>query len=220
MGDEHGWLTRRGALRAGAAVGVGTALAGCSTPASDGPGGDETLLTEGFEDGFDDWETAAHIGAEASLSAFEWTIERSRDQADAGEWSLEVFTEGDHDDGTAWAVTERSAPAAAGGFDVSFSAWSQSESFNTLRNVVAYLGPAAPTEEGDFPDPGQNSSNVDGAPSGGLREPLHLTEGWREYSFSWEPEAVPETLSFAVGVTVVWEADATHYIDSITIEER
>ncbi|MEF8802351.1 MAG: hypothetical protein V5A38_12545 [Halolamina sp.] len=160
MGGTDMYLIRRDALRAGAAVGLGTAIAGCAMPAGDGGSncGDGPLFTEGFEDGLDGWETAAHVGPEAELSV----------------------------------------PGDASGFDVSCSAWSQSESFNTLRNLVCYLGPEEPTEEADFPEPGMNTSTVTGSPYGGLREPLHL----------------------AVGVTVVWEADATHYIDSISVEER
>lgn len=208
-------LSRRAALRTGAAVGLGTALAGCTLPGSSNRG-DDPLFAESFEDGFD-WETAAHIGPEEDVADFEWAIERPDAQAAAGDWSLSVFTEGDHDDGTAWATTELS-PGNAEAFEVTFEAWSESESFNILRNAVAYLGPEAPESESDFPDPGQNSSNVDGAPYGGLREPLHLAEGWYEYSFTWGPESVPETLYFSVGVSVVWEADATHYFDDVRVE--
>ena len=57
----------------------------------------------------------------------------------------------------------------------------------------------------------------------GRREPLWLAEGWREYSFEWTtPELSTDTLHFAVGTAVLWEADATHYVDdlSVTIEPR
>ncbi len=205
-------MGRRTALKAGVAVGLGGVLAGCSMPDN---GADGALFTESFEDGFG-WETAAHIGPEEELSDFEWAIERSRAQAGEGDWSLSVFTEGDHDDGTAWATTEID-PGDAEAFEVTFDAWSESESFNILRNAVAYLGPEAPDAEEDFPDPGQNSSNVDGAPYGGLREPLHLAEGWQEYSFTWEPDSVPETLFLSLGVSVVWESDATHYFDDVRV---
>ena len=212
--NDDSRLSRRGALRTGA-VGLGTALAGCTLPGN-GDGGTGTILEESFEDSFD-WETAAHIGPEEDVADFEWVIERSDAQAADGDWSLSVFTEGDHDDGTAWATTELS-PGETESFEVTFDAWSESESFNTLRNVVAYLGPEPPESEQDFPHPSQSSSNVDGAPYGGLREPLHLAEGWYEYSFTWEPASVPETLYLSLGVSVVWEADATHYLDSVRVE--
>ncbi len=213
--DEPIRYSRRDALRAGAAVGLGTALAGCTVPDRDGD--DEALLRDGFEAGLGGWLPNAHIGPEQDVEDFEWEIRRSNERAASGDWSLEVFTEGDHDDGTAW-VTAELSPGDAEAFEVSFEAWSESESFNVLRHVVSYLGPEAPTAEGDFPDPGQNSTNVDGAPYGGLREPLHLAEGWREYRFTWEPASVPETLFLSLGVTVVWEADATHYLDSVRVE--
>jgi hypothetical protein len=215
--------TRRTFLRTSAgAAAVG--VAGCRTAPGEGNGdgngggnGDDPLLAEGFESGLDGWTTHSHIGPEEPQSGFEWEIDRSETEAAAGDWSLEVFTEGDHDDGTAWVTTELSVPDGASSFSASLSAWSESESFNVLRNLVAYLGPEEPTEEGDFPDPGMNSSAVPDAPAGGLREPLHLTEGWREYTFEWEPESVPDTLYFAAGVTVIWEADATHYLDEFEV---
>ncbi|WP_435125001.1 hypothetical protein [Halobaculum sp. D14] len=207
-------VTRRDALRRGAALGgavVGSAgLAGCvSAPA-------DALLAEGFESDVD-WETAASIGPEEPLSAFDWRIQRSRAQAATGEWSLELFTEGDHDDGTAWATTTLTPPADASSFSVSLQAWSASESFNALRDLVVLLGPEQPTDESSFPSPGENTSSTPGAPAGGPHEPLHLADGWREYGFDWRPETVPETLHFAVGVSVIWEADAAHYVDDVEI---
>lgn len=215
--DEPVRYSRRDALKAGTAVGLGAALAGCSMPGGSDDDGDDALLSDGFEQGLGGWLPDAHIGPEEDVEDFEWEIRRSNERAASGDWSLSVFTEGDHDDGTAWVTTELS-PGDAEAFEVSFEAWSESESFNVLRNVVTYLGPEAPSEEADFPDPGQSSSQVDGAPYGGLREPLHLSEGWHEYRYTWEPDEVPETLYFSVGVSVVWEADATHYVDDIRVE--
>jgi hypothetical protein len=211
MTDEPAGSTRRRFLRSGvAAAAVG--LAGCRTAT-----GDDPLLTEGFESGMDGWRTHSHIGPEEEQSAFEWEIARSQTQAAAGEWSLEVFTEGDHDDGTAWATTELAVPGGASSFSASVSAWSESESFNTLRNLVVSLGPDPPEEEADFPRPYRNSTGTPGAPVGGLRDALHLAEGWREYTFEWDPDSVPDALYFAVGVSVVWESDATHYVDEIEV---
>jgi hypothetical protein len=209
--DQQTGSTRRRFLQSGvAAAAVG--LAGCRTATGGGP-----LLAEGFESGMDEWRTHSHVGPEEEQSAFEWEIARSQTQAVAGDWSLELFTEGDHDDGTAWATTDLEPPDDAASFSAGVSAWSESESFNILRNLVAYLGPEEPAVETDFPDPGANSSAVPDAPYGGLREPLHLTEGWHEYTFDWDPDSVPDTLYFAVGVAVVWESDATHYVDGIEV---
>jgi hypothetical protein len=191
---------------------TGAAVAGCATAP-----GDDPLFADGFEESDERWTRHSHIGPEESDSEFEWDISVTGDRAAAGESSLEVFTEGDHDDGTAWVTAEIPTPEDPSTFSVSFQAWSESESFNVLRNVVAYLGPEEPSEEGDFPDPGANSSAVPDAPYGGLREPLHLAEGWRAYTFDWEPDDVPDALFLSLGVSVVWEADATHYFDEVEV---
>ncbi|WP_135364308.1 hypothetical protein [Halosimplex halophilum] len=204
-------FSRRSLLRSGALL-TGAAVAGCASA----PGTDP-LFAEGFEESDERWTRHGHIGPEESQDAFEWDISLSEERAAAGEWSLAVFTEGDHDDGVAWVTAELPTPEDPSTFSVSFRAWSESESFNVLRNAVAYLGPEEPTEEGDFPDPGANSSAVPDAPYGGLREPLHLAEGWREYAFDWDPDEAPERLFLSVGVAVVWEADATHYVDDIEV---
>lgn len=38
-----------------------------------------------------------------------------------------------------------------------------------------------------------------------------------DFEFDWDPDSPPETLFFAVGVSVVWESDATHYLGDITV---
>lgn len=64
-----------------------------------------------------------------------------------------------------------------------------------------------------------NTTALGETPSGGLREPLHLEAGWREYAFEWStPELSPGTLYVAVGTTVVWETGATHFVDDVAVE--
>ncbi|MFB6305301.1 MAG: hypothetical protein ABEH47_09050 [Haloferacaceae archaeon] len=201
-------VTRRDALRRGLLACGGVAVAGCAG------GGDGPLLSEGFETGLDPWETRGHVGPDAG-GEFQWTVERSDAEAHEGAWSLRVFTEGRFDDGTAWAVRPIDVPAGASGLRVSLMAWSPSESFNLLRHLVAAARPEPPETEADFPDPGANSTGIEGAPYGGLREPLHQAAGWREYGFEWTPERMPERVHLAVGVSVVWEADATHFVDEV-----
>ncbi|ELZ45281.1 hypothetical protein C463_06657 [Halorubrum californiense DSM 19288] len=42
--------------------------------------------------------------------------------------------------------------------------------------------------------------------------------GWREYAFEWTiPELSTDTLSLLVGTAVTWEADATHYVDDLSV---
>lgn len=204
--------TRREVLAA-TGLTMGGILAGCAQ------NNDDVIeFTEDFEDGLDGWETAWHIGPEA-FDVFDWWIERSQDQARSGDWSLAIYTEGRFDDGTAWIVRpieidpERRYEASVGCY-----AWSADESFNVVRHLVAYLGTDRPEVEEDFPPPGINSTDFADAPIGGLREPLDLAPGWHEYGFEWTtPQTDRDELYLAVGNSVVWEADRTHFVDDITV---
>lgn len=201
--------SRRDAL---CAVGAGlVAVAGCA-------GTTGTVSVQwGFE-ADEPLETHGSVGPADGTHDFEWRVERSQAEVYTGEWALEVFTEGDYDDGTAWAVRPISVEAGLTyEARVAAQAWSRSESFNTLRHLVMRLGAEKPRSEDDFPDPGMTSSLVTGAPYGGLRQPLHLAEGWREYDFEWTVDDAPATLYLAVGVSVVWESDATHYVDDVEV---
>ena len=182
----------------------------------------EQAFYEGFEDGLGDWETGAAIGPEVDVEEFEWSVEVSGEVASEGERSLRIFNEGDYDDGTTWAVHSLAVePGRAYVAEVSAPIWSESESFNTLRHAVMRLGPEPPETEEDFPQPGVNTSALGETPYGGLREPLWLAEGWREYAFEWRtPELPTDTLYVAVGTSVIWEGDATHFVDDLSVELR
>ena len=206
-------MFRRDFLRGGVVAGALT-VAGCSMPA------DEPSFREGFEGGIGDWEAGAAIGPEVDIEAFEWELGVSEEQAAAGSRSLRIWNEGDYDDGVTWGVHPVSVESGRA-YQVTVSAqiWSESESFNTLRDAVMRLGPEPPNAEEDFPHPGVNTTELGETAYGGLREPLWLTDGWREYTFEWTtPELSTETLSVAVGTSVIWEGDATHYVDEVTID--
>lgn len=168
----------------------------------------------------DGWETGAHVGPEVDQEEFEWTVDVSGEQAAEGERSLRIVNEGNYDDGTTWAVHPVSIePGQSYTATVTASFWSETESFNVLRNAVMRLGPEQPETEEDFPDPGVNTTALGVTPYGGLREPLHLSEGWREYEFEWTtPKLSTDTLFVAVGTTVVWETAATHFVDEVSVE--
>jgi len=206
-------MFRRDVLRAGAITGAAT-IAGCMGGSS-GP-----AFEEGFEDGLGDWESAAAIGPEVELSEFEWEFGVSGEEAASGDRSLRIWNEGDYDDGVTWGV--HPVPIESGqAYQITVTAqfWSESESFNTLRDAVVRLGPEPPEVEEDFPHPGVNTTALGETPYGGLREPLWLADGWREYTFEWTtPELSTDTLYIALGTSVIWEGEATHYIDDITVE--
>jgi len=216
--DQSRAVRRRDFVRGGALVGVGglTGLAGCTGWTG------ERAFHEGFESGLGDWAADAAIGPEVDVEAFEWTVDVSGEQAAEGERSLRISNEGTYDDGTTWAVHPVSVePGRAYTVDVDARFWSESESFNTLRDAVMRLGPERPTAEEEFPQPGVNTSALGETPYGGLREPLWLAEGWREYAFEWTtPELSTDTLYVAVGTSVIWEGDATHFVDDVSVELR
>ncbi|MFW6316847.1 MAG: hypothetical protein ACOC06_00075 [Halorubrum sp.] len=206
-------MFRRELLRTGVGAG-GVAVAGCLGGSTD------AAFEEGFEDGLGDWESGAAIGPEVEIEEFEWEFGVSGTEAASGERSLRIWNEGDYDDGVTWGVHPVAVEADAA-YDVTVSAqfWSESESFNTLRDAVMRLGSDPPEVEEDFPHPGVNTTDLGETPYGGLREPLWLADGWREYTFEWTtPELSADTLYVAVGHAVIWEGDATHYVDDVTVE--
>ena len=209
-------MNRRDVLRAGAVAGI-AGLAGCVVPGGDDDA--DSAFAESFEDGLGDWETGAAIGPEVDLAEFEWEVGVSDAQAVVGDQSLQVWNEGSYDDGVTWAVHPVSVESGrAYEVEVAGQFWSESESFNTIRDAVMRLGPEPPAAEADFPQPGVNTSELGETPYGGLREPLWLADGWHEYDFEWTtPELSTDTLYLAVGTAVIWEADATHYVDDLSV---
>lgn len=198
-------MHRRDLLRTGAAISVGS-IAGCLGQS------DSSDFTEGFENGLSEWEPKATIGPEVDLADFEWDVDVSETEAAEGDRSLRVWNEGDYDDGVTWASHPVSVESGqAYQIEATGQFWSESESYNTLRRAVMRLGPDPAETEDDFPQLGVNSTEFGETPFGGLREPLSLSDGWREYGFEWTtPELSTDTLHFAVGTVVIWEADATH----------
>lgn len=218
-------MRRRDVLRICGGLGV-AGLAGClgAPPRGESDGADELGFSEGFEDGIGEWEAGASIGPEADIEAFEWEVGVTDAEAAAGDRSVRIWNEGRYDDGTTWVVHPVAVePGRSYHATVSAQFWSPSESFNHIRSAVLRLGPDPPTDEQDFPGPGENTTDSGETARGGLREPLWRTEGWREYSFEWTtPELSTERLFLAAGTTVVWEAEATHYLDelTVTVEQR
>jgi len=210
-------MLRRELLSGGVVLGL-TGVAGCTSPRA-GPD-----FADGFEDGIGDWESMATIGPEVDIEEFAWEVDVSDTEALEGERSLRVWNQGDYDDGVTWVTHPISVePGQAYEIEASGQFWSESESFNTIRHAVMRLGPDPATVEEDFPQLGVNSTEFGETPFGGLREPLWLADGWREYRFEWTtPELSTDTLHFAVGTAVIWEADAEHFIDdlSVTIQPR
>jgi hypothetical protein len=205
----------RRAFLAGLAVAGSGAVAGCL---GDAGAGEPVNVSESWESGLGEWSTHGSVGSDAA-GEFRWSIDVTDERAAAGDRSLRVFTEGRHDDGTAWAT--RSVPVERGrAYDATGAvrAWSAGESFNTVRHFVVRLAPEPPASEGDFPPPGENSTGAGTVPVGGLREPMDREGGWEQFRFEWTtPTLETATLSLSVGVTVVWETDRTDYVDDLRV---
>lgn len=206
-------MYRRKFLRTGIGVSIAS-VAGCLSDSGD------PAFQEGFEEGIGEWESDAAIESEVDIDDFDWVVEVSDEVAAAGDYSLRIWNEGDYDDGVSWGLHSISVESGQSyEFEVTAQFWSESESFNRLRDAVMRLSPEQPEVEKDFPDPGVNTTDFGETEYGGLREPLWLTEGWREYSFQWmTAELATDTLFLAVGTAVTWESDLSHYVDEITVE--
>jgi len=211
MAETH---SRRAVLVGLAAAGSG-GVAGCL--GDTGPG-EPVNVSESWESGLDEWTAHGSVGSDAR-GEFDWSIDVTDERAADGSRSLRVFTEGRHDDGTAWVT--RSVPVereTAYDATASVRAWSAGESFNTVRHLVMRLGPDPPASEGDFPPPGENSTDAGTVPVGGLREPMDREGGWEQFRFEWStPTLATDALSLSVGVSVVWETDRTDYLDDVRV---
>jgi hypothetical protein len=206
-------MNRRELLRGCSCLGI-VGLAGCLG------GSREQGFQEGFEDGIGEWEADAAIGPEVDLDDFAWELGVSDEEAAEGDQSLRIWNQGDYDDGVTWGVHPVSVESGqAYQITVTAQFWSESESFNTIRHAMMRLGPEPPSTEEEFPELDVNTTDLGEQPYGGLREPLWLADGWQEYRFEWTtPELSTDTLFLAVGTAVIWEADATHYVDDISVE--
>lgn len=207
--------SRRRFLRSsGLALG---ALAGCLTAGDDGAS--TVTYTDGFEAGFAGWARAADVPEDPNDpgSPVGWTIDRSTERAASGSASLRYFLDGRQDDGTVWVVRPVTVdPGRAYDVEMQATAWSASESFNTLAHLVMYAGPNRPTTEGSFPEPGGTSSGAGVTRTGGLREALNQAAGWRDYGFTWRTAGVETgSVSIAVGISAVWETEMTYFVDDV-----
>lgn len=175
-----------------------------SALAGSGPG-PEALYSESFETSMGGWVPRHYLACEQTLPPcwpLDWHIERSTQQAHDGEYGLEYYLNGDHDDGTIW--VERcfdTSNTTIVGVVLRFYLWSEEESQLNQWPVVAYAGPVRPQREEDFLIVG-------------------LTEevaGWKEYQLM--ARANPDRpLFLAFGITATWEIARTYYLDDVHVQ--
>ncbi len=164
-----------------------------------------TVFKESFEEGFGEWVPGADVPLDPNNPGHTvaWNITRSTAVSKTGQYSLKLLIDGRQDDGTIWVGRRISL---AGGrvvrIKVSFKLYSESESFNTMAVVCAYIGLREPLREDDFTVLG--SANT--------------VEGWETYTYEGELNmGLNGEAWIAVGISVRWETSMTYYIDDVEI---
>lgn len=153
----------------------------------------------GFEDGFNGWEPDSHLPPQV----VDWNVTVVGNVSSTGTKSVLLHVDGLQDDGTIWIERKLTiAPNVTKNVNVTFSFWSESESFNTIAVVVGYVGDKNPEVEEDF--------QVLGA--------ANQVQGWKTYTVSSQVETDSSgDVYVALGLSVRWETLMTYYIDDVTI---
>ncbi len=165
---------------------------------------------ESFERGFGGWRPDHHIHCEAEdpPCPFDWSIDRSTEQARDGRYSLRGFLDGRWDDGSIWVerpVDVRRAREVT--LEVGFWLWSQQQSDVNTFPVLAFADRHDPEAEADFAIVGQTDQ----------------VAGWHRYTYrqtfcsGWSRQA---WVAFGFGAT--WETARTYFLDlaEVTVSHR
>lgn len=160
---------------------------------------------EGFEESLGEWVVGSDVPLDPNNPehTVAWNITRSTDVSKSGQYSLKLFIDGRQDDGTIW--VERKISLAVGRIvkiKISFKLYSESESFNTIAVVCAYIGLREPLREEDF----------------AVLGPANTVEGWETYAYEEELNTgLNGEVWVAVGISVRWETLMTYYIDDVEV---
>jgi hypothetical protein len=155
-------------------------------------------LTSDFEDGLGNWTGEAHLPQQVN-----WNVTTVANVSSTGNHSAQLYIDGRHDDGTVWIERKlHLEPNTTRNVNVTFSFWSETESFNTLAAVVGYVGTNNPSTEGDFQVLG-NANEV---------------AGWKTYTINATLTTDASGDAYvALGFSVRWETDLTYNIDNVVI---
>ena len=158
-------------------------------------------MEEGFEEGISDWIRGADVPEDPNNpgNLVVYNITRSDLQHYESASSAEFTIDGLQDDGTIWLMRSFSVPAGASNIELEFQLYSDSESFNTIAVVVAYIGSEQPMTEEDFVVLG----------------PANQVTGWKLYELSVESET--GELLVAYGISVRWEALMIYWVDNVKV---
>ncbi len=155
-------------------------------------------LTSDFEDGLGNWTADVDLPAQV-----DWNVTTVANVSSTGNHSVQLYIDGLQDDGTVWIEQKlHLEPNQTRNVNVTFSFWSENESFNTMAAVVGYVGDKNPSTEGDFQVLG-NANDV---------------AGWKTYSISQEVDVGSSgDVYVALGFSVRWETQLTYNIDNVVI---
>jgi hypothetical protein len=169
------------------------------------PQPEQETFSEDFESGFDAWSADSDVPEDPNNpgNPVAWAIVRVSNNSFSGNYSVLMSIDERQDDGTIWIERKLTLDASSmKSVNVSFQLWSASESFNTLAEVVGYVGKYSPEAEADF--------QVQGA--------ANQISGWLAYSFSSEI-STDDTgeVYVALGISVTWETKMSYFIDAVEI---
>jgi len=166
------------------------------------------FFSESFENGFGDWTLDSQVPEDPNNpgETVAWKIERTSTNSFSGDHSVLFQIDGTQDDGTIWLEQKLELqPNSAKIVALSFQLWSPSESFNTIAEVVAYIGEDDSEVEDDL--------HVLGA--------ADQVAGWEAYSLSVEINTGSLGEVFvAFGISVRWETEMSYFADSVEITAR
>lgn len=200
-------MWRRGIV--GIVLVVATSLGAVDAAAGALPARSATYL-ESFENGFGGWAPDHHIHCEADdpPCSFDWSIERSTEQARHGLFSLRGFLDGRWDDGSIW--VERTfgvRRVREVTVELSFWLWSEQQSDVNTFPVLAFADRRDPEVEEDFAIVGQTDQ----------------VAGWHRYSHRrsfCSGTGGQAWVAFGFGAT--WETPRTYHLDlaEVTVTHR
>ena len=165
----------------------------------------EIILQDGFEQGMDDWEVGMDLPIDPETDMpVQASVAISSERARNGDASMNLTIDGRQDDGTIWIM--RSIAVSSNGainLKISLFVYSESESFNTIAQVVAYIGDDQPVNESSFERLG----------------PANPAEGWNEFVLEKKLDSDGE-IWIAVGISVAWETWMTYFIDDLKVASK
>jgi len=163
------------------------------------------IYTEGFEEDFGGWEGDADVPLDPnnSGSLVDWNVSRVTSPVKSEQYSVELYIDGRHDDGTVWIEKALSVKRNSQiQVKVSFDFYSESESFNVIAGVVGFAGTSNPEVEADFTVLGQANE----------------VSGWKRYTYTGTLNTGSSgEVWVAVGISVRWETEMTYNLDDVEV---